>query len=27
VISHHSISCHKESVTLERTATVSVGFR
>ena len=27
VISHHSISCHEESVTPERSATVSVGFR
>jgi hypothetical protein len=27
VISHHSISCHKESLTPERSATVSVGFR
>ncbi len=27
VISHHSISCHKESVTPERSATVPVGFR
>jgi hypothetical protein len=27
VISHHSISCHEESVTPEGSATVSVGFR
>ena len=27
VIGDHSISCHEESVTPERSATVSVGFR
>jgi hypothetical protein len=27
VISDHSISCHEESVTPERSARVSVGFR